>query len=79
MKTYKSESNIRPAEWDKTSSEVSVYHNYNIEEVPATEEKELHYTYDVDEYTNKEFISLMDEIITENTDAILELAEIIGG
>lgn len=79
MKTYKSESDTRPSAWDKTSSEHVVYHNYNVEEVPATEEKPLHYVYDVDEYSNKEFIALMDDIVAENTDAIIELAEIIGG
>lgn len=37
------------------------------------------YQYDVTEYTNKEYINLMDDMVAENTDAIIELAEIIGG
>lgn len=68
MKTYRSESNNKPSAWDKTSSEQVVYHNYNVEEIPATEEKPLHYEYDVDEYTNKEFIALMDD----NINALIE-------
>ena len=79
MKSYKSESANRPQAWDKTSCPSCVYHNYNVEEVPATEEAPAMYRYDVDEYTNKEYINLMDDMVAENTDAIIELAEIIGG
>lgn len=79
MKIYKSESAERPQAWDKTSCPNCVYHNTNIVEVPATDETPKMYQYDVEEYTNKEYINLMDDIVAENTDAIIELAEIIGG
>lgn len=68
MKTYKSESDVLPLEWDKTSSEVCVYHNTNIVEIPATDERPKHYEYDVEEYSNKEFISLLDD----NLNALVE-------
>ena len=79
MKTYKSESVNIPQTWDKTSCPNCVYHNTNIVEVPATEEAPVMFKYDVTEYTNKEYINLMDDMLSENTDAIIELAEIIGG
>lgn len=37
------------------------------------------YQYDVAEFTNKEYIALMDDQISEQADALIELAELIGG
>ena len=79
MKHYKSESSIRPLTWDNTSSKDCVYHNTNIVEIPAKEDTPIMFSYDVTEYSNKEYINYMDDIVSENTDAIIELAEIIGG
>ena len=55
MKTYTSSSTVKPPAWDTESSKVVVYHNYNIREIPATEEIPLMYAYDVDEYTKQEY------------------------
>jgi len=84
MKIYNSESAIRPDEWDKTSSPDCVYHNENIVEVQPTEEGDpVMYRYNVTEYTNKEYINLVTEKqssdISDINDALIELAEIIGG
>jgi len=68
-----------PQEWDKTSSEQYVYHNHNVTEIEATEDTPKQYFYEVEQYTNKEYIALMDNMVKDNTDAICELAEIIGG
>ena len=35
MKTVKSSSTVRPVEWDTTSSETTVYHNFDVVEKPA--------------------------------------------
>ena len=37
------------------------------------------YQYDVTEFTNKEYIALLDDQISEQADALIELAELIGG
>lgn len=83
MKNYKSESTVRPQEWDKTSSPDRVYHNENVVEVPATEETPVMYKYDVTEYTTQEYIEYLETVnknsIADLEDAVLELGEIIGG
>lgn len=82
MKTYKAESTVRPATWDKESSPNVVYHNNNITEVVRQEEGQeplTVYQYDVTEFTNKEYIALLDDQISEQADALIELAELIGG
>ena len=76
MKVYKAESAVMPQEWDFESSADKVYHNTNIELVPATEEMPAMYEYDVAEYTNKEYMTLtqaeQDEAIDEILIALLE-------
>ena len=67
MKHYKSASTERPPEWDTTSSPEVVYHNYNVVEVLATEEKPLLYEYEVDHYTRMEYLEMRN---TENTEAL---------
>ncbi len=57
MKTYKSESNIKPNELDINVD--TVYHNYNIVETTRKDEEgneTIFYEYDVDEYTTQEYI-----------------------
>jgi len=82
MKSYKAESTVMPAAWDKTSCPEKVFHHTNI--VQATREDEGEspitvYRYDVTEFTNKEYIGLMDDQLSEQADALIELAELIGG
>ena len=67
MKHYKSASTERPPEWDTTSSPEVVYHNYNVVEVPATEENPLMYEYEVDHYTRMEYLEMRN---AENTEAL---------
>lgn len=55
MKTYTSNSTVKPPAWDAESSKVVVYHNYDVTEVQATEENPMVYAYTVDEYTKQEY------------------------
>ena len=68
MKTYKSESNIRPDELQIEKS--FVYVNYNVEKVevkdPVSEEVSIKYVYDVDEYilmVSKQNSDTIDDIL----------------
>lgn len=82
MKTYKSKSTVRPDAWDKTSCPDKVYHHTNITETTAETEGQdpvTMYEYDTTEYTNREYINLLDEQVSEQADALIELAELIGG
>lgn len=57
MRTYKSESNIKPNELDINVD--TVYHNYNVVEKTREREEgisETYFEYDVDEYTVQEYI-----------------------
>ena len=67
MKHYKSASTERPPEWDTTTSLEVVYHNYNIVEVPATDENPLMFEYEVDQYTRMEYLEMRN---AENTEAL---------
>lgn len=62
MKTYKSESNVSPLEWDLESSATLKYHNYNVETIERenefNKEKETFYIYDVDAYTTDEYMMM---------------------
>lgn len=55
MKTYKSESNVKPSSLDINVD--TVYHNYNIVEKTKEDEQgtTTYYEYDVDEYTLQEY------------------------
>lgn len=91
MKHYKSASTERPPEWDTTSSPEVVYHNYNVTEVPATDENPPMFEYEVDRYTRMEYLeheaakqekmrAKLEEAMASNTEDItgvqLALAEI---
>ena len=73
MKTYKSESNIRPEELQIEKS--FVYVNYNVEKVevkdPVSEEVSIKYVYDVDEYTKDEYILMVSKQNSDTIDDIL--------
>ena len=73
MKTYKSESNIRPDELQIEKS--FVYVNYNVEKVevkdPVSEEVSIKYVYDVDEYTKDEYILMISKQNSDTIDDIL--------
>lgn len=55
-----------------------MYHNINVEETEDSEGGVL-FTYDVEEYTNKEYIVMQAQQIDEQADALIELAELIVG
>ena len=91
MKHYKSASTERPPEWDTTTSLEVVYHNYNVTEVPATDENPPMFEYEVDQYTRMEYLeheaakqekmrAKLEEAMASNTEDItgvqLALAEI---
>ena len=86
MKTYKSSSTERPVEWDKASSPHKIYHNYNVVQLPATEDSPPMYQYDVDEYEPLEYIKVQDQEITDLrsqtdllTECVLEMSEAVYG
>lgn len=70
MKTYVSESNLRPDEWQLELS--TVYHNANIVECEKESDKgiEKYFKYDVTEYTYNEYNLLLNKA---NSDAIDEI------
>ncbi|MEG2617749.1 MAG: hypothetical protein RR998_08300 [Oscillospiraceae bacterium] len=55
MKISKTESTERPPEWDLDSSPDVVYHNTDVEEIPATEDRPPMYGYTQEEYTRLEY------------------------
>lgn len=55
-----------------------MYHNINVEETTDSDGEKV-YVYDVEEYTNKEFIIMQSQQIEEQADALIELAELIVG
>lgn len=73
MKTYKSESNIRPEELQIEKS--FVYVNYNVEEVEVkdlvSEEVSIKYVYDVHEYSKDEYILMVSKQNSDTIDDIL--------
>ena len=83
MTTYKSESNIKPNEWQVEKT--CVYHNYNIKEKKKESEagETISYVYDVDEYTLNEYVQYQlannATSIKDLEDAVCEIGEIIGG
>lgn len=82
MKTYKSMSTVRPDTWDKVSCPDKVYHHTNIHEVPVETEGQdpvKMYAYDTTEYTNREYLLMLDDQVGEQADALIELAGMIGG
>ena len=70
MKTYVSESNLKPSEWQLEQS--TVYHNTNIVECERQTEEavEKYFKYDVTEYTYNEYNLLLNK---SNSDAIDEI------
>lgn len=86
MRTYKSSSTERPVEWDKVSSPHKIYHNYNVVQIPETEDSPPMYRYDVDEYEPLEYIKVQDQEITDLrsqtdllTECVLEMSEAVYG
>lgn len=76
----KSASNEIPPEWDTTSSPTTVYHNFNMVEVPPREgEESVSYEYDQEQYTREEYLLLMakntEDRMSAAEDAILALMD----
>ena len=67
MRTYKSQSNIKPNELDINVD--TVYYNYNVLE--KTNENGIYFEYDVDEYTTQEYIVKELEQNTKSIDDIV--------
>ena len=68
MKKYKSQSAIMPNEWDLDSSETCVYHNYNT--TSQDNDGIVMYFYDVEEYTRREYDSIILAQTRADTDYI---------
>ena len=77
MKTYKSESNVKPNSLDINVD--TVYHNYYLVEKKREDEQSegIYYEYDVDEYTYQEYI--LSQLI-ENSQSIDDIVTtLLGG
>ena len=70
MRTYVSQSNLRPKEWQLEKS--TVYHNTNIVECEKEADKgtEKYFEYNVTEYTYEEYNIYLNKV---NSDAIDEI------
>lgn len=75
MKKYPSESTVKPPEWDKNSSPTVVYHNVDIVEVPAAEDKPKMYSYTVEEYTRTEYLEHENNELRQTINALLGVIE----
>lgn len=71
MVKYTSESTIKPPEWDKDSSPTVVYHNIDIVEVPAAEDRPKMYAYTVEEYTRAEYLEYDNNSLRQTINAFL--------
>lgn len=78
MKQVKSESTVRPQEWDTTSSETTVYHNYNVAELPAQAGTKgpLLYQYDQQQLTRQEYLEYRLQKSEENIRYLAEKTNI---
>jgi len=68
MTTMKSQSNVKPVEWDILSSPTTVYYNYNIEEKQIDDG--VIYEYDTDKMTQQEYIIFITERLNRQQEAI---------
>ena len=68
MTTMKSQSNVKPVEWDILSSPTTVYHNYNIEEKQIDDG--VIYEYETDKMTQQEYIIFITERLNRQQEAI---------
>lgn len=78
MKTYKSESNVKPNELDINVD--TVYRNYNIVETTRKDEEgnaTTFYEYDVDEYPIQEYVQT--NVVTNKTLIDDIIAAMLGG
>ena len=69
MKTYSSQSTIKPVEWDVTSSPTAVYHNYNVK-VTTNDDGTTMYIYDVDKMTFQEYTLWLSNTVQEQQELI---------
>lgn len=71
---YKSESTVKPIEWDSISSEAVVYHNFNVVKKEKINEDgtvtEI-FSYDVEEYTKDEYRAIQIKDANEAIDDLL--------
>lgn len=65
MQRYTSTAVNRPPEWDRISSPTRIYHNTNIEEIPATDTSPRLYRYTVEEYTPAEYAAMQGQQIEQ--------------
>ena len=71
---YKSESTVKPIEWDSISSEAVVYHNFNVvkkEKINEDGTVTEMFSYDVEEYTKDEYHAIQIKDANEAIDDLL--------
>ena len=83
MQIIKSESTDRPAAWDVTTSPSTVYHNFNVEEVPATDDTPARFVYDQEQYTRAEYDAMqrdrIERLEAAQDDILIALAALYEG
>lgn len=76
MITYKSGSNVMPAEIDNFSSPTTVYRNYDIVEIEKVNEQSgemsIEYSYMVDHYDRDEYYQLYPDGYIDDTENVIE-------
>ena len=68
MTTMKSQSNVKPVEWDVYSSQTTVYHNYNIIEKQIDDGSV--YEYDTDKMSQQEYSIYITERLNRQDEVI---------
>lgn len=68
MQTIKSQSSIKPIEWDVESSPTTVYHNYNVTEKQTDEG--IIYEYDTDKMSQQEYSVYITERLNRQDEVI---------
>ena len=68
MQTIKSQSSIKPIEWDVESSPTTVYHNYNVVEKQIDEG--IIYEYDTDKMSQQEYSIYITERLNRQDEVI---------
>lgn len=71
MTTMKSQSNVKPVEWDILSSPTTVYHNYNIIEKQIDDGAV--YEYDTDKMSQQEYSVYITERLNRQDEVIESL------
>lgn len=76
MKTYQSSSTVYPLEWDKESCPSLVFHNTDVEEIPAHDDEPVMYQYTVTEYTLSEYITFISDKNTADIEYVAMMTDV---